>query len=634
MIKRALKRLRSNKIPVYFGLTIVLIISLALLSLYIETLTPQHRVKAQKISMLYNILSDLENNLLRVTPDYIPRDILSEDTDSIEFIFNELLPARVKKDKKEIALEDLPPYEKTFLYTQKLIEKIIFNSRQIQFKNISTDTTETYYVYEPFIDSQTGEMTKGFSQKTRKLKILKPHFQLIITNTNTDIRKTKTQLSSILSHFNRLAKNEVRYLVITSIFFAIACLFCIYLLYLFLNRNFNLPLNAFSVLKKKHIQEKYPLITTPLKNEFEEIRAAVNTLLTEMNNAVSYIEQFSLKKLDANNEKFSTYLNSDSPLPKALKKMSKNLKEIALQEERRNWIIEGTSKFSSILNKASSDLDHNYDKIINEIVNYSGSLQGALFIVERDQNEEEILELKSVFAYDRNKRKKTFIRKGEGIIGQCWDEKKEVFIDNIPEDHLGIKSGLGKAKPNSLVVFPILEGEKLYGIIELASFKVFKEYHLEFIKNVCESLATSLASAENNRKTQLLLLESQDLTKKMREQEEQTKKNLEALKTTQEEIEKRELIKENLIEALKRSLKEKENSFNTEKNNLSDRISELERELKLSLEDNDKIRNLQTELSETKEQSEQALLDLQETLKIKDMRIEKLRNKLQKNANE
>lgn len=634
MIKRALKKLRSNKIPLYFGLSIVLIISLALLSLYIETLTPQHRIKAQKINTLYNILSDLENNLIRISAENIPRDVLSEETDSVEFIFNELLPPSLTKDKSKVDHEDLSNHEKTLFYTQKLVERIVKHIKLIQYKNITTDTTEHYFAYESFFDPETGEIKKGISEKERRVKIIKPNYRLIIENTNIDVRKTKNQLTTLLSYYNQLAKNEVRYLVITSICFAISCLFCIYVLFLFLNRNFHKPLEAFSQLKKSTVSQKYQLISLALKNEFEDIRVIINNLLTDMNNAVSYTEEFSLKKLDENNDKFSVYLNSKSPLPRALKKMSKNLKEIAIQEERRKWVIESTAKFSGILNKASSDLDHNYDKIINEIVSYSGSLQGALFIIETNEQKEEILELKSVFAYDRNKRKKNTIRKGEGIVGQCWEEKKEVYIDDIPEDHIGIKSGLGKAKPNALLVFPILEGDKLYGVIELASFKTFEEHHLEFVKNVSEIFATSLSSAETNRKTQLLLKESQQLAEKMREQEEQTKKNLEALKATQEEVEKRELIKENQIDALKRTLKEKDNTFKSEKENLSNRIAELERDLKLSLEDNDKIRNLQSELSQTKEQSEQELLDLQETIKIKDMRIEKLRNKLQKNTNE
>jgi putative methionine-R-sulfoxide reductase with GAF domain len=65
---------------------------------------------------------------------------------------------------------------------------------------------------------------------------------------------------------------------------------------------------------------------------------------------------------------------------------------------------------------------------------------------------------------------------GEGLSGQVAKNQKALRINDIPETHLNIVSGLGKGKPKNIIIFPILFDEELFGIIELASFINFSEH--------------------------------------------------------------------------------------------------------------------------------------------------------------
>jgi DNA repair exonuclease SbcCD ATPase subunit len=215
-------------------------------------------------------------------------------------------------------------------------------------------------------------------------------------------------------------------------------------------------------------------------------------------------------------------------------------------------------------------------------------------------------------------------------VGQVWQEEKTLLIDNVPDGYTKIQSGLGQSQPNHLIIVPLIDNKKTYGIIELASFHPFEDYKLDFIQKISESIASTLASAETNEKTQRLLKESQLLTEKMRVQEDEMISNLNELKATQQEIRRREIQKENELKAFNERFNEKIAEHKRNESRLINEIDTLRKKLVKAETDNDAIRELKAELSESKSTFESEISDLEETIKIKEMRIEKFRKKLDK----
>ena len=65
-------------------------------------------------------------------------------------------------------------------------------------------------------------------------------------------------------------------------------------------------------------------------------------------------------------------------------------------------------------------------------------------------------------------------RLGEGLVGQAALEKKRIMVAQAPHDYVEITSGLGAAKPLSIVVVPVVFESDVKGVIELATFDRFK----------------------------------------------------------------------------------------------------------------------------------------------------------------
>ncbi len=81
------------------------------------------------------------------------------------------------------------------------------------------------------------------------------------------------------------------------------------------------------------------------------------------------------------------------------------------------------------------------------------------------------------------------IEAGEGLTGQVIATKRPIAINDISEDFLKIKSGLGESRPAQLIIVPVLDDEKVVAVIELAVFINYTELEQKIIMNVTGALA-------------------------------------------------------------------------------------------------------------------------------------------------
>jgi methyl-accepting chemotaxis protein len=216
--------------------------------------------------------------------------------------------------------------------------------------------------------------------------------------------------------------------------------------------------------------------------------------------------------------------------------------EVKRQEEiqQRNWSSQGVALFSDILRKNNDNIGNLSYEVISNMVRYTNSNQGGIFIVNDNDKDNLYLELNACYAYDRQKFLKKRIEKGEGLVGRCYQEQERIFLTDIPDDYIKITSGLGDNNPTSLLLVPLAYNDNIYGIMELASFNIYQDFEIEFIERIGESIAATISSVKANIQTTLLLEQSQQQAEEMSSQEEEMRQNMEELRATQEQSARRE----------------------------------------------------------------------------------------------
>ncbi|MDH5603640.1 MAG: GAF domain-containing protein [Cyclobacteriaceae bacterium] len=246
------------------------------------------------------------------------------------------------------------------------------------------------------------------------------------------------------------------------------------------------------------------------------------------------------------------YSGENDELSEVLVSLKENLAKTRKEAEIRRWTSEGLAQFSDILRGDTKDFKKFCESIINNLVNYLGANQGAVYLVNEESDENRYLEMLSAFAYERHKYIEKKIEIGEGLIGQCFLEKQSIYLKEIPEDYVNITSGLGKAVPRVLLVCPLKVEEEVIGVIELASFTDLEGYKINFVEKLGENIALTISGAKANENTRKLLEQSQYQSEQLRSAEEEMRQNMEELQATQEEVGRRAKETEKLLDESRR----------------------------------------------------------------------------------
>ncbi len=204
------------------------------------------------------------------------------------------------------------------------------------------------------------------------------------------------------------------------------------------------------------------------------------------------------------------------------------------EDKQRNWISEGLAMFGELLRQPGDNMEDFAYMLLSNLVKYLDANQGGFFSIEENTSGGKYFEMLACYAYDRRKFPNKKLEWGTGLIGTCALEKKTIYMNNIPDSYLLITSGLGKANPGNLLLVPLLAGDNIFGVLEIASFKKIEEFHISFCEKVAGSIALTISTIKNSIRTALLLKETRAQAEELSVQEEMVRQNMEELKATQE----------------------------------------------------------------------------------------------------
>ncbi|MCD9014921.1 response regulator [Parachryseolinea silvisoli] len=151
-------------------------------------------------------------------------------------------------------------------------------------------------------------------------------------------------------------------------------------------------------------------------------------------------------------------------------------------------------------------------QVIEYLATYTQSHAGVLYLRERDE-----LEASASFAYLPDKLRQR-LKVGEGLVGQSIMNGKVLELKDIPEGNISISFVAGEARPSHIISIPLLDGYNIKGAVELATLRSFSERDIEFLKASAHNIGVAISSAQNRKRLQELLEETQAQSEELRTQ--------------------------------------------------------------------------------------------------------------------
>lgn len=251
-----------------------------------------------------------------------------------------------------------------------------------------------------------------------------------------------------------------------------------------------------------------------------------------------FVEKIRLGNIDADYK----VQGADDVLGQSILDLRDNLKKNRDEEEKRrnednqrNWVAEGLANFGEILRKDTDNLEELSYNLVSNLVKYVNANQGALFIIEDENEADKHLRMTACYAYDRRKFADKRVEWGEGTIGAAILEQETIYMTDLPSTYVHITSGLGEATPNCLLIVPLKFNDEVHGVLEIGAFHNIERFIVDFVEKVAESVGSTISNVKINTRTAKLLKESQEQAETLAAQEEQMRQNMEELQATQEE---------------------------------------------------------------------------------------------------
>jgi PAS domain S-box-containing protein len=356
---------------------------------------------------------------------------------------------------------------------------------------------------------------------------------------------------------NEMSKSFKRFQSVIIILVIIVALFVLIVGFL-TTRSIVMPMQKLKILlltMTKGILPEEKLVTN--NDEIGDMGDAVNLYIENMRKTSAFAVEIGKGKYES---KFEA-LSEEDILGNTLLEMRQNLKSTELaskkradEDQIRNWITKGLANFGDILRQNSDNMENLASNIMTTLIDYLDANQGAMYILNENENEENVFEMESAIAYGREKYVKTSFELKEGLVGRCAFEKLPVYLKEIPEEYIKITSGLGSAEPDHLLLVPLIFNENVLGVIELATFKPIEQYQIDFISTLGENIGSTISNVRVNEQTKHLLGESKLRGDELSSQEEELRQNMEELQATQEEAARREMEMVNTIGAINNTL--------------------------------------------------------------------------------
>ena len=215
---------------------------------------------------------------------------------------------------------------------------------------------------------------------------------------------------------------------------------------------------------------------------------------------------------------FADYPNEIGDLARAIGVLQAEAQKMEVQR----WIKTHHAAISGELQEATDFMDL-AQRFLSSVAPLANVGHGVFYVHEE---KEKRLRLLAGYAYRERKSLDQYFALGQGLVGQCALEREPIILTDPPPDYVRIGSSLGEAVPKVIAVLPVLRGDRLLAVVELATLGSLGPKVQALLDGLMPMLAMSLEILERNARTQQLLEETRRQAERMEKQaarlEEQT----------------------------------------------------------------------------------------------------------------
>lgn len=192
-----------------------------------------------------------------------------------------------------------------------------------------------------------------------------------------------------------------------------------------------------------------------------------------------------------------------------LNKMAASLEHSFKLLHDNQWFQTGIARLNDAM-IGEKNLEQLSGDIIVFLADYSHSLTGAIYILQKDQQ----LCLQNSFALRADATQAIFAW-GEGLPGQAALLGREILTSNIDNGRFGVSSACGDIFPRSILTLPVIHEGLVIGVIELGSLTEYLPRELDFLKKSAENIGIAIYTAQNRKRLQELLEETQSQSEEL-----------------------------------------------------------------------------------------------------------------------
>ncbi|MEG0010496.1 MAG: response regulator [Aeromonas sp.] len=268
------------------------------------------------------------------------------------------------------------------------------------------------------------------------------------------------------------------------------------------------------------------LVSKSIRNPLERVRQAVDQL------AAGQLDQ-PIPHVDMHNE--------TGDLARAIATLQLEARQLELQRRIKAQV----SLLQTDLQQAETPPEL-AQAFFGRIAPPLGACQGALYSLHQGSAS---LRLVGGYANDPKYPLAEEVALGEGLLGQCALDRLQRELTGVPDSFWHVRTQLGAGPASQLLVLPVLRGDRLLGVLELAGFQPLGETETLLLQEVLPRLAGAMAIMERNEAALTLLQETRRQADEMGDQTLQLERQAVELEAQQSALRATEAWYRGIIEA-------------------------------------------------------------------------------------